>query len=639
MKRDSLRLYVTIKRGAPQSYLFLGPEVRVGRASDNNLTVASEYISRHHGVFVQDSVGWTYRDVVSRNGSEYMSSSGRASAFERLPAEPIRLKTGDRLRMGDVLVEIELPQEVVQSSWTADQAMTRLLSHETEAPQRSTVRALFEAAWLLGQCNDERQAFNVISKIVDKAVRQVSHLLLLEPESNQATQFQVLWHWSRAKMEGQTAGSESQTSEEESVQFSQTLVNRAVQEGRSLLWTSSQSVTASIHQAEIASSVLVPLRGSQGYQGVLQADCRGAFLRQISSESLQDYDLHVLTLLGEQLAATLDRFRTAKRIEAMFDGFVRASVKAIEARDKYTGGHSERVCRYSMLLAEAVNESELPGFSALRLSPDNLRTLRYSALLHDLGKVGVPEQVLNKPLKLSVQEIQKIFHRFQLAEYAVRSELAEQDLAVALQGGLTPEYRARREEQLREAHARLHTEKRWLRSLMGNHRVHDKDLERLQRLTQPFHGVVLLSPHQAQTLLACNRTLKPWEWKEMQLHAQKSRQLLDEIPWPCGLERIPQIVGSHHEKLDGSGYFEHLAGTALPTEVRILTICDIYGAVTGIGRRYLRKPMSRQQAFEVVLWPDATHGKLVPELVELLYAVTSKLPGGGILTATGEIVS
>lgn len=623
MKRDSLRLYVTINSDGPRTYTFIGPEVRVGRASDNGLSISSQYMSRHHGVIFREGEGWSYRDVESRNGTEYMGGDGQARKFERLPPEPTRLKTGDRLRMGDVLIEVELPKEVMQV-WNTDEAMTSIFTPENDSSHLSFVRVLFEAAWRLGQCQNETQAFGVLAQIVEKAVSQVSHLLLLEPERGKPDKLMVSWHWDR---NGSSA---------EEPYFSNTLGMRALRDGQSFLWTPAEVSTESIYQAEISSSVLVPVRGSQGYHGVFQADCRAP---TDGSRGLQPVDLHFLTLLGELTAATLDRFRNARRIEEMFDGFVRASVKAIEARDKYTGGHSERVCRYSMLLADAINQNEALVKAGHQLLPDNLLTLRYSALLHDLGKVGVPEHVLNKPLKLSVQEIQRIFSRFQLAQFAARTHMAETDVELALKGELTPEYRAHRAYELEQALAFLNREKRWLRGLMGNRPVREDDIPRLKRLTEPFYNVVLLSPHQLQTLLACNRTLKPWEWKEMQLHAYKSRQLLQEIPWPCGLERIPQIVGSHHEKLDGSGYFESLSGEALPTEVRILTVCDIYDAVTGIGRRYLREPMSREQAFDLVLWPDAKRDRLMPELVELLYDVTANLPGGGVLTLGGEFAS
>src|SRR5690606_18251701 len=104
--------------------------------------------------------------------------------------------------------------------------------------------------------------------------------------------------------------------------------------------------------------------------------------------------------LAAQAAVALDNARLYAEIEALFEGFVRASVKAIEQRDPTTSGHSERVAALTVGLAEVVDRIPDGPLAACRFDRDDLRELQYAALLHDFGKVGVREDVLIKAKKL-----------------------------------------------------------------------------------------------------------------------------------------------------------------------------------------------------------------------------------------------
>ena len=122
-------------------------------------------------------------------------------------------------------------------------------------------------------------------------------------------------------------------------------------------------------------------------------------------------DLEMLTGVCAEAAVALKNFQLYSDIERLLDGFVRASVQAIEERDPVTAGHSFRVAGYAERLATAVGRSA-PPCPARRFSREQMREIRYAALLHDFGKVGVREHVLRKEKKLHHADMRLVEQRF-----------------------------------------------------------------------------------------------------------------------------------------------------------------------------------------------------------------------------------
>lgn len=116
--------------------------------------------------------------------------------------------------------------------------------------------------------------------------------------------------------------------------------------------------------------------------------------------------------LASQAAVAYENGRLYQDIETLFEGFVQASVTAIEQRDPTTSGHSQRVSRMTVCLAEAVDRVETGSYAGMRFSPEHMKEIRYAALLHDFGKVGVREEVLVKAKKLYPQQMDVLASRF-----------------------------------------------------------------------------------------------------------------------------------------------------------------------------------------------------------------------------------
>ena len=325
-------------------------------------------------------------------------------------------------------------------------------------------------------------------------------------------------------------------------------------------------------------------------------------------------DIEMIESIASQAAVALDNKALLDSIQALFEGFVKASVTAIESRDPTTYGHSGRVAALTMGLAEAVG-----GFTA-----DQLKELRYAALLHDFGKVGVRENVLVKEKKLYPAQIDFIGARFEFVERSLQLKYALEKLRLAERGAGTPEAFAGLDGRLATELADLQA---WLEAVRQANEptVLDEDkastLAFLARRTfEDLDGAQrpLLEPDEFHFLSIKRGTLDEKERLEIESHVTHSYRFLTKIPWTRAMKDIPAIAYGHHEKLDGSGYPRRLTAPEIPVQTRMMTISDIYDALTATDRPYKRAvPLDR--ALDI-LNAEAGEGKLDPGLLDVFIA-------------------
>src|SRR5690606_25966285 len=111
-------------------------------------------------------------------------------------------------------------------------------------------------------------------------------------------------------------------------------------------------------------------------------------------------DERLCAIVSAQAALAIENSTLLIEQERILDGFVNACVTAIEARDPVTSGHSQRVCDLTLKLAEAVNRTQTGQLALIQFNSTQMRELRYAAMLHDIGKISVREDVLKKEKKL-----------------------------------------------------------------------------------------------------------------------------------------------------------------------------------------------------------------------------------------------
>lgn len=362
------------------------------------------------------------------------------------------------------------------------------------------------------------------------------------------------------------------------------------------------------------SILCVPMRSTRGeVVGVLQAlnHKRGPF---------HDDDQELLEALGGQAASAIENAMLYEDIARLFEGFIKASVVAIESRDPTTSGHSERVALLTVGLAEAVGRETRGAYEGLVLRPHEMRELRYAALLHDFGKVGVRENVLLKADKLFPEELSRLSQRFREVRYALELQRARAQVGLLTRRGdptelaaLEAEYTQRRQQI--DDYWRFIEECNTPRVLAGG------AFERLREIAgvtfTDLDGLdhALLDGNEVDRLSIPRGSLSEAERLEIESHVLHTYNFLKQIPWTSELALVPEIAYAHHEKLDGHGYPRHLPVKAIPVQSKMMTIADIYDALTASDRPY-KKALPHERALEI-LGSEAVHGKLDAELLRI----------------------
>ena len=356
--------------------------------------------------------------------------------------------------------------------------------------------------------------------------------------------------------------------------------------------------------------------------------------------SFRPEDLEMIESIASQAAVAIDNKNLLDSVQtllelnqAAFDGFVKASVAAIELRDPATRGHSQNVEKLTTGLALAVTDIAVGKYKDVRLNEDQLKELHYASLLHDFGKVGVRERILIKARKLFPYQLEWIQSRFESIERSVQVKYATEKLDAMRRGEASPAVLADIDRRLEEELAQLAN---WVQGIVAANEPsvlpEDKAsiLEVLPEQTYlDMAGVEhpMLDPQEFRFLSIRKGTLDDDERREIESHVTHSWEFLSEIKWPPLMRNIPAIAYGHHEKLDGSGYPRGLRGDDIPIQVRMMTISDIYDALTAHDRQY--KPAVPVTKALDILTSEAGEGKLDPDLLDIfitkrVYEVTAE---------------
>jgi HD-GYP domain-containing protein (c-di-GMP phosphodiesterase class II) len=317
--------------------------------------------------------------------------------------------------------------------------------------------------------------------------------------------------------------------------------------------------------------------------------------------------VEIVTALAGQAAVSIENSLLYENIERLFEGFVNAAVHAIEQRDPTTFGHSGRVATMTVGLAEVVDRASDGAYRHINFSREQLKEIRYAGLLHDFGKVGVREQVLVKAKKLYPPDLALIKGR-----YAFIKRTAE------------AEYHRRRADYL-AAHGAAGYE-RFLAELEASHRQELDELERfIKTVLQSNEPTVLpegsfeellaiaekrycdmdgqdqayLSDDEVRYLTIRKGSLDEAERLEIESHVTHTYRFLLQIPWTKELSQIPLIAYGHHEKLNGTGYPRRVQAAEIPIQTRMMTISDIFDALTASDRPY-KRAVPLQRALDIM---------------------------------------
>ena len=327
--------------------------------------------------------------------------------------------------------------------------------------------------------------------------------------------------------------------------------------------------------------------------------------------------------LASQAAVAYENSKLYQDIETLFEGFVRAAVTAIEQRDPTTSGHSSRVSTLTVGLAEAADRCDAGLYAGLHFNREQMKEIRYAALLHDFGKVGVREEVLVKAKKLYPGQLQLLSQRFDYVRKELEAAFLRQkaqflmekprEEAVSLIESLEQEFR-RRQEEVDDFYQVI---------LQANEPTvlpagkFDRLLEIARQTYRDPRGIEhnLLNPEEVRYLSIPKGSLDPAERVQIESHVIHTFNFLTQIPWTKEIGEIPLIARGHHEKLDGSGYPYQLRAEDIPVQTRMMTICDIFDALSASDRPY-KKALPPERALDI-LKAGAEHHELDQELFRL----------------------
>jgi HD-GYP domain-containing protein (c-di-GMP phosphodiesterase class II) len=342
------------------------------------------------------------------------------------------------------------------------------------------------------------------------------------------------------------------------------------------------------------SVLVVPMRDHEGViTGALQlinaSDASGA------SVPFPDEDQELVESLASQAATALTKHRLIEEQRRLFESFIKLIATAIDEKSPYTGGHCRRVPELTMMLAEAASRAPRGDIAGFTMDDRDRYELRIAAWLHDCGKITTPEWVMDKATKLSA-----IFDRIELIATRFAAARAQAELRAA---------RATASDEIAAATAevdRLTSDLAFLRRAnTGGEFMRPDDQQRVREIAtrswiapdgtnQP-----LLTADEVDNLCIAKGTLLPREREVINNHMAATIRMLESLPFPRHLARVPEFAGGHHERMDGKGYPKQLTREQMSVQARVMGIADVFEALTAGDRPY-KKAMPLSQALAIL---------------------------------------
>lgn len=346
------------------------------------------------------------------------------------------------------------------------------------------------------------------------------------------------------------------------------------------------------------SFLTVPLKNHEDeIIGVLQLlnaqDKKTGDLISLSGE-IQD----VVEALSSQAAVAITNKNLIRDLEILFESFIKLIASAIDAKSPYTGGHCSRVPEITMMLAEAINESENEHFKDIHFSDKQMYELKIAAWLHDCGKVATPEYVVDKATKLETiyDRVHTVATRFEVLKRDQEIKYLKQQLKVEKDSSLSEletknalkDIRKKYKEKITQLDDDLDFVK--TTNIGGEFMSGDKK-EQVKKIAQyrwkdNGKSKNFLSDDEVKNLCIAKGTLTAEERKIINDHIVHTIDMLQQLPYPNHLKNVPEFAGGHHEKLDGTGYPMGLTKDEMSIQAKAMAIADVFEALTARDRPY-----------------------------------------------------
>jgi HD-GYP domain-containing protein (c-di-GMP phosphodiesterase class II) len=304
-------------------------------------------------------------------------------------------------------------------------------------------------------------------------------------------------------------------------------------------------------------------------------------------------DQRLTESLASQAAIALTNRILINQLEELFESFIKLINIAIDEKSPYTGGHCERVPVLTMLLAEAASTTQEGSLKDFQMTDKDRYELKIAGLLHDCGKITTPIHVVDKATKLQTlfDRIHLVDTRFEVLKRDAEIDLLRTKIRALEQGNKEPF--ATLEQIYQQRIRQLDDDREFLRkSNIGGEFMspeYQDRVEAISRLTwvnEKGETAFILSDDEVMNLKIAKGTLTDEEQQIIHYHIVATIKMLETLPWPKHLKRVPEYAGGHHERMDGKGYPKGLIREQMSTQARTMAIADIFEALTARDRPY-----------------------------------------------------
>ncbi|NUN65450.1 GAF domain-containing protein [Pseudanabaena biceps] len=297
--------------------------------------------------------------------------------------------------------------------------------------------------------------------------------------------------------------------------------------------------------------------------------------------------------LASQAAIALTNNKLIGQFRELFESFINLISEAIDKKSPYNGAHCRRVPTLTMMIAEAACKADYGIFKDFSLNEEELYEVKIAGLLHDCGKVTTPVHVIDKATKLETifDRIHLVNTRFEILKRDAEISFLHQKIAAIESGNLSiiPEL----EDVLQQKLVQYSSDQAFLHICnIGGEFMRDEYKERLDQIARyrwcDPQGVEtnFLTDNEIYNLSISRGTLTPEERKVINDHISVTIEMLEQLPYPRNLRRVPEYAGGHHERMDGKGYPKGLTRNQMSLPARMMGIADIFEALSAKDRPY-----------------------------------------------------
>jgi len=317
----------------------------------------------------------------------------------------------------------------------------------------------------------------------------------------------------------------------------------------------------------------------------------------------KNYEEAILSL-SSLAAVSIANMNHLHDVKELFESFVRVMSKAIDERTPYNGMHTRNMAKYGRHFLEYINDMHSKGKTKYYFDENTQSQLMMSIWMHDIGKLTVPLEIMNKSSRLE-KRIDGIRSRFEKFSLMNRIKF--------LEGGITKDEYEKQGNELKDICG-------FVEKVNAAGFLTDEVLEKINKLKNlefEYQGqkYAFFTPDELENMSIRKGTLTDKERKIMEGHVVETRKLLEEIKFSNEYKNVIEQASNHHEFLDGSGYPMHISDGTINTSVRVITILDIFDALTSCDRPY-KKAASPERAI-AILKSMAEEGKLDENLLKL----------------------